>query len=671
MVNPHGSWFRVIYSGTEGENPALSWQLLKRVSAYARPYRWQISLMLVTILISSVLGLVAPLILREIIDNALPKKDLGYLTRLSVLLVCVPLVNATVLVFQRWLNSAIGEGVIYDLRHQLYRHLQAMSLRFFTHTKVGELMSRLNNDVVGAQRAINTTLVSIVTNVMSVVATLVVMLALEWRLTLLGLAVVPLFILPARRMSSVLRSIARYQMEQNAKMNALMNETLNISGVMLVKLFGRAESESARFERRAAAVRDAGVRQAVSGSFFFAFLGLIGAVGTAIVYYIGGRLVLDGAFSIGTIVAFAALLTQLYGPLQALVNAPVDFATSMTSFERVFEVLDTPIEIAEKPNATRLRDVKGRVEFRNVTFAYEADGDKTTLSDVKRFWDEDQVTRVMSDDAEGDKSKTAKNKTPSNGQPIGQSTEAIDLQQVEVSNSQARALALEHVDFTIEPGQLVALVGPSGAGKTTITYLMPRLYDPSEGQILVDGHDLRDVTLASLSEHIGMVTQETYLFHDTLRTNLLYAKPDATQEEIEAACRAANIHDFIAGLPEGYETIAGERGYRLSGGEKQRLAIARVLLKDPSILVLDEATSHLDSQSEKLIQSALERVMENRTSIVIAHRLSTILKADLILVMDRGQIVERGTHEALLAQGGLYKQLYETQFSDNALIASA
>lgn len=663
MQSSHMSWWRVIYS--EGEKKStLDRQVLRRVMSYAKPYKTKIALMFVTIVISSVLGLAGPLILKEVIDNALPNEDLELLTMLALALMAVPLVNAVVLVYQRWLNASIGEGVIYDLRAQLYKHMQSMSLRFFTNTKVGELMSRLNNDVVGAQRAVNTTLVSIVTNSMSVLATITMMLILEPGLTLLGLIVVPFFILPARRMSSVLRDIARFQMEQNAKMNALMNETLNISGVILVKLFGRGDSENARFEKRAASVRDAGVRQALSGSFFFAFLGLIGAVGTAIVYYVGGRLVLDGTFTIGTIVAFAALLTQLYGPLQALVNAPVDFVTSMTSFERVFEILDIEIEIQEKEDAVELKDLQGRVVFDGVSFAYETEGDESLmLSDVKRYRNMDSVDRVMSDDEEQDKKST----NGHNG-ANAQAKDELELSP-EVANSQARALALSNVSFEIEPGQLVALVGPSGAGKTTITYLMPRLYDPTEGNISVDGHNLRDVTLKSLSEHIGMVTQETYLFHDTLRMNLLYAKPDATQEEIEAACRAANIHDFIMGLEDGYETVAGERGYRLSGGEKQRIAIARVLLKDPSILVLDEATSHLDSQSEKLIQAALERVMENRTSVVIAHRLSTILKADQILVMDRGQIVESGTHDELMAQNGLYTQLYQTQFSDSPVLA--
>jgi len=373
------------------------------------------------------------------------------------------------------------------------------------------------------------------------------------------------------------------------------------------------------------------VQRAVIGAGMFVVIGLISAVGTALVYWLGGHLVLSGVFSIGTIVAFGTYLTQLYGPLQSLTNAPVDFATSMVSFERVFEVLDLPIEIAEKPNAIALTDVRGEIAFEGVTFSYSAEGN--ALKETERVWDEDQYT------ASGGKM------LDSNG-----------------ARTQARETALTSVSFHIQPGQLAALVGPSGAGKTTLTYLIPRLYDPTEGRILLDGHDLRDLTLKSLSESIGMVTQETYLFHDSIRTNLLYARADATDAEMIAAAKAANIHDFIMGMPNGYDTVAGERGYRLSGGEKQRIALARVILKDPRILVLDEATSSLDSQSEALIQAALKTVMQGRTSIVIAHRLSTILSADVILVVDRGQVVERGTHAELLSQNGLYANLYETQF---------
>jgi ATP-binding cassette subfamily B protein len=434
-----------------------------------------------------------------------------------------------------------------------------------------------------------------------------------------------------------LRDMARRQMEANAQMNAMMNETLNIGGALLVKLFGRQQLEVARFGQRAAQVRDLGVQRTFTGSIFIAIIGLISAVGTALVYGLGGYFVIKSAFTIGTIVAFGAYLGNLYGALQGLSNAPVEFATSMVSFERVFEVIDLPVDITERPDAVALQNIQGEIVFDNVSFNYEA-GDENLLSDVHRYGSMDNVTAVLS----------------------GARTSAEDEEIA--PRSQARSTALENVNFRAAPGQLVALVGPSGAGKTTLTYLIPRLYDPSAGIIRIDGHDLRDLTLESLSAQIGMVTQETYLFHDTIRTNLQYARLDASQEELETACRVANIHEFIHALPEGYDTIVGERGYRLSGGEKQRIALARVILKNPRILVLDEATSSLDSESEALIQDALGYVMAQRTSIVIAHRLSTILAADLILVIDRGKIVESGNHAALLAQGGLYASLYQTQF---------
>jgi ATP-binding cassette subfamily B protein len=466
------------------------------------------------------------------------------------------------------------------------------------------------------------------------------MLTLEWRLTVLGIVVLPLFILAARRLGKRLRDIAREAMATNAQMNAMMNETLNISGVLLVKLFGRSTEETRRFEQRAARVRDIGVTRAVVGQQLWVIIGLVSAVGTALVYWLGGHMVLTDVFSIGEIVAFTTYLSGLYSALQSLINAPVDFATSMVSFERVFEVIDLPLDVEEKPDATDLRQARGHLTFDRVCFTYSSGADGL-LSEVQRPGQMDNVQAVLSGDN-------------------GRQDEA---KPVALPPSQARPHALVDLSFTIEPGQLVALVGPSGAGKTTLTYLIPRLYDPTAGRILLDGHDLRDIALDSLSRQIGMVTQETHLFHDTIRTNLLYARLDATQADLDAACRAANIHDFIVGLPDGYDTVVGERGYRLSGGEKQRIAIARVILKDPRVLVLDEATSHLDSQSEALIQDALKTVMAGRTSIVIAHRLSTILAANLILVMDRGEIAERGTHSGLLAEGGLYARLYETQFS--------
>jgi ATP-binding cassette subfamily B protein len=628
------------YLSATGEQPKVTWGLLKRVLRYSRSYRWHIAGLLALILITSGVSLLMPLVLRDLIDRTIPAGDLTRLAFLALALLLIPGVNGLVNVIQRRLNARVGEGVIYDLRVALFARLQRMSLRFFTHTKLGELMSRLNNDVVGAQNAISSTLVSLVTNTIQAAALLAMMLALEWRLTLISVVILPLFILTARRLGVRLRDAARQGLEANAQMNAMANETLNIGGALLVKLFGRTDVEVERFAERARRVRDIGVRRAVLGVTFFVIVGLLSAVGTALVYGLGGYLVIQKAFTVGTIVAFGAYLSSLYGSLQGLANAPVDFATSMVSFERVFEVIDLPTDIQEQPGARTLHDVRGELVFDDVSFRYEA-GAGSLLNEVQRYGQMDQVEAALS-----------------GSKPRGE-TEGEEAPRP----SQAREDTLERVSFGVRPGQLVALVGPSGAGKTTLTYLIPRLYDPTAGRILLDGHDLRDVTLDSLAAQIGMVTQETHLFHDTIRTNLLYARLDASQEDLEAAARAANIHDFVMDLPQRYDTIVGERGYRLSGGEKQRIALARVILKDPRILVLDEATSSLDSESEALIQEALKRVMAGRTSIVIAHRLSTILAADLILVMDRGQIVERGTHPELLAQHGLYAHLYETQFS--------
>ena len=584
--------------------------------------------MLATILVISGLAVVPPILIRLLVDEAIPNEDVGQLTVLGLGMILVPLISALVGVAQRWWSSRVGEGIIFDLRRELYTHLQRMSLRFFTATKTGELMNRLNSDVVGAQSAITGTFVTILSNVVSVVFILVVMIATDWRLTLLAIAALPLFVIPARRVAKVLKRVTQEQMDHQASMSSILQETFNVSGALLVRLFGRWDQEAERFGQEAAQVRDLGVRRSMVGRGFFAALGLVSAVGTATIFWVGGLFVIRGDLSIGEIVMFSTLAAQFYGPFSAITNSRVEFATSLVSFERVFEVLDLETDIPDPATPVSLSPVSGRVEFANVSFRYQGEGG---LDAVRRF------RRSSRDD------DTA---------PIGRAG--------------TREWALRHLDFVAQPGTLTALVGPSGAGKTTISYLVPRLYDVTEGAVLVDGRDVRNVALRELAAAIGVVTQETYLFHDTIAANLRYAKPDATQEELEKAAQAANIHETISKLAAGYETIVGERGYRLSGGEKQRIAIARVLLEDPKIIILDEATSHLDSRSEALIQEALEKAMEGRTSIVIAHRLSTVRAADQILVIDDGEIVERGTHASLVAADGLYAALYQTQFIEAA-----
>jgi ATP-binding cassette subfamily B protein len=618
----HGGGWRSFMQYDESKGrPQVSRQLLGRVLGYARPYWRMLALMMVAIGITALIGLVPPLLYRDLIDHVLPNRDFSRLNWLALGMIGIPVVSGLIGVGQRYLSARVGEGIICDLRQTMYDHLQRMSLRFFTHTKSGQIVSRFNNDVVGAQSAVTGTLPDIVTNGITLVSTLAVMITIEWRLALLSVVVLPLFLLPARRVGRILRRIRRQALDYNADMSSIITETLGINGVLLVKTFGRQRQEAACFHETSRNVRDIGVRQALVGRWFFLGLGIASAIGTALIYWVGGYLVLREAITVGTIVAFAAYLTRLYGPISSLSNVQVEFAQSMISFERVFEYLDLPVEIADQPGAVELARVNGHVRFEDVSFSYLA---------------EDGLPAELG--GNGDKPEGA----------AGIIT--------------TRCWALRDLSFEICPGRLAALVGPSGAGKTTITYLLPRLYDPTEGRITLDGHDLRSVSQESLAQQIGMVTQETYLFHDTVRANLLYARPDATQAELETACRAANIHDLIAGLPDGYDTVVGERGYRLSGGEKQRLAIARVILKDPCLLILDEATSHLDSHSEALIQAALEPLLAGRTSLVIAHRLSTILAADQILVLDEGRLIEQGTHVELLARGGLYAHLYETQF---------
>jgi ATP-binding cassette subfamily B protein len=631
-------WFSYISHDDRKEQPLITRELIRRVWKFAQPYHFQVVALLITILIISGISLVSPLLYRDLIDVAIPDRNYRRLNWLALGMIGIPMINGVIGVWQRRLNASVGEGVIFDLRRSLYNHLQRMSLRFFTETRTGELMSRLNNDVIGAQRAISNTLVTIISNIVTLAATLSIMIALEWRLTLLGLAILPLFFFPARRVGKILRNLRRKSLEYNAEMNATMNETLNISGALLVKLFGREDSEGQRFKKHAGEVRNIGIRSAVVGHWFFMLLGVVSAVGSAVVFWVGAHLVLRGEFTIGTIVAFGTYLSGMYGPLMALTNAQVQFAESMVSFERVFEVLDLPLEIVENPQAKDMGEISGLIEFENVSFSYQdSDGDKVGLEDVARIsWRSDTMAHL----------KRGVKRSESDQAPA----------------PAAPRWALEEIGFVVKPGELAALVGPSGAGKTTATYLLPRLYDPTSGRVLIDGQDIKEVRLSNLSKNIGMVTQETFLFYDTIRANLLYANPGASEEQIIRATKVANIDEFIQGLPDKYDTVVGERGYRLSGGERQRVAIARVVLSDPRILILDEATSSLDSLSEELIQEAMKEIMKERTSLVIAHRLSTILAADRILVFDQGRLVQQGTHGDLLEEGGLYKELYQTQF---------
>jgi ATP-binding cassette subfamily B protein len=597
----------------------VGWPVVKRIFGYARPYKALVIAFLVTLVLASLLTVAQPLVFRQIIDNGIAQGNAALVTSLAVLVAVLALLDAGINLVGRWYSARIGEGLIYDLRTQVYDHVQRQSVAFFTRAQTGALVSRLNSDVIGAQQAFTSTLGGVVGNLITVSIVLVTMFLLSWQVTLLSLVLVPLFLLPARWMGRRLQALTKQQMQVNAQMSTQMTERFNVAGALLVSLFGRPEREHGEFAGRAAQVRDSGVSIAMANRWFFTALLLVGSIATAITYGVGGNLVIDGAITLGTLLALVALLAQLYGPLTALSNVRIDVMTALVSFERVFEVLDLPPLVSDAPDAVPAPAGPLSVEFDHVGFRYPT-ADEVSLASLESVARED----------------------------AGRSEEPV----------------LHDVNFRAEPGQLVALVGPSGAGKTTITGLVPRLYDVTQGSVKVGGVDVREIELASLRDAVGVVTQDAHLFHDTIEANLRYAKPDATDDEMLAALRDARILDLIESLPSGLGTVVGDRGYRLSGGEKQRLAIARLLLKAPRVVILDEATAHLDSESEAAVQQALAQALRGRTSLVIAHRLSTVRQADMILVVDAGRIVERGTHDELLAAGGAYASLYATQFSD-------
>jgi ATP-binding cassette subfamily B protein len=607
---------RMMTADKSAAQASLSEGLVRRVWQFAHAYRARVAAFLALVVLSALLGLVPPLVIRAIIDDALPDQDQAQLTLLTVAMIVVAFLVAAIGMVERWLSSTIGEGLIYDLRSALFDHVQRQPIAFFTRTQTGALVSRLNNDVIGAQRAVTGTLGTVVSNVVTLITTLTAMLVLEWKLTLLALVLLPIFLIPAKRVGGRLAGITRKGFDLNASMNATMTERFGVSGALLVKLFGDHDREARSFSDRASQVRDVGVHSAMYSRTFMTALTLVGSVGTAIILLAGGRMVIAGTITTGTLVALATLATQIYAPLTSLTNARVDLMSAFVSFDRVFEVLDAPNPITDAPDAVELTAPAGRIEFDHVTFAYPsgAEASVTSLESASQL--------AAPDEGAG---------------PV-----------------------LHDLSLTIEPGQLVALVGPSGAGKTTISSLVPRLYDVTAGTVSVDGHDVRKLTQSSLRAAIGVVSQDPHLVHESVADNLRYARPDASDEDLIAAARAARIHEVITALPDGYATVVGERGYRLSGGEKQRLAIARMLLKDPAIVILDEATSNLDSENEAAVQEALAAALHGRTSIVIAHRLSTVVDADRILVLDGGTLVEQGRHHELVEAGGLYADLYRT-----------
>jgi ATP-binding cassette subfamily B protein len=597
------------------KNQKLKPGTVKRIASFAKPYQTHITIFLVTVVVEALLIITSPLLLRQLIDKGVIPKDGALVTKLALAVAFIAIFDSLISIVGRWFSARIGEGLIYDLRSQVFEHVQRQSVAFFTRTQTGALISRINSDVIGAQQAFTATLSGVVSNSVSLILVVGTMLVLSWQITIVSLLLLPLFLMPTKWVGKKLQALTRQSFNLNAEMSSTMTERFNVSGAMLVSLYGRQGDEKSYFRTRARKVADIGIEIALLNRIFFIALTSVAAVATAIAYGIGGHLAINGTVTVGTLLAITALLARLYGPLTALSNVRIDVMTALVSFERIFEVLDLAPMVQDRPGAKELTGKDFAVEFKNVSFAYPR-AEEISLSSLE---------------------SVAKPETVESG------------------------VVLNQLTFTANPGTMTALVGPSGAGKTTISALVPRLYDVTAGSIEVGGIDIRDLTMASLRENIGVVMQDAHLFHDTIGENLRYAKPGATEAEMQAACEAAQIWSLVSSLPNGFDTMVGERGHRLSGGEKQRLAIARLLLKSPQVVILDEATAHLDSENEALVHEALSAALKGRTSLVIAHRLSTVRDADQILVLEKGVIVERGTHDELVAKNGLYAELYNRQ----------
>ena len=616
-MSMHAGWMalRTLSSDQSVKSAKLKPGTLKRIASYAIPYKSIFVIYFFALIIDAVLTVATPLLLKELVDKGVIPKDGALVTRMAVAVGVLAVASALINILVRWISSRIGEGLIYDLRSQVFRHVQEQSIAFFTRTQTGALITRLNGDVIGAQRAFTSTFSGVISNTLTLILVVGTLLALSWQITLASLLLLPIFLAPTKWIGNKLQGYTRDSYELNAAMSSAMTERFNVSGALLVKLYGDLNEESTMFRKRARKVADIGISMAMLNTFFFIALISVAAIATALAYGIGGHLAINGSITVGSLIAITTLLARLYGPLAALATVRVDVMGALVSFERVFEVLDLVPMVQDSPTAIVLSSKTPKVEFSNVRFSY----------------------------------------------PKGSDISLASLESAARPEIAESGEILKGISFTAQPGSLTALVGPSGAGKTTIGALLPRLYDVTGGSISIDGVDIREITLNSLRDSIGVVMQDSHLFHDTITANLLYAKPDATVDEMKDACKAAQIWDLIESLPNGLETMVGERGHRLSGGEKQRLAIARLLLKSPSIVILDEATAHLDSENEDLVQKALAKALQGRTSFVIAHRLSTIMAADPILVLDDGVIVERGKHEELIEKGGLYSELFNRQ----------